>query len=357
VLDVAAISSDTLIAAREISGVGSDSLALWRSVDGGANWLPFQNGLGAGGSAADRRVVALLSTSSALLAATIFGRIAKSTDGGATWAKVLWSGGTYFFYFLTGGNATVWAGGETTIGSPILFRSIDSGDTWVPRTIPGAGAPAARGMAFDPESDNHAFVGVYGGLYETENNGDSWTSIGIPPAGAACTVLGSRSYSPARLYVNGSQSQGATVFTTDDEGALWVPLTFSASHGPITAMLIRSSGAIDSVFLGTVSGILQYTDNSLVHVEPPRIESTHLQVSPNPSKSVFVINCRLTNATYGTLRVFDATGREVAALLNGHLLAGTHRVEWMTSGIASGLFLIELKTGNSTVSHKVVIRR
>jgi len=55
------------------------------------------------------------------------------------------------------------------------------------------------------------------------------------------------------------------------------------------------------------------------------------------------------------LKVFDATGRLVATLIDKNILAGEHTVTFDASGIASGTYFVSLQAGDYRASKKMTV--
>ena len=96
------------------------------------------------------------------------------------------------------------------------------------------------------------------------------------------------------------------------------------------------------------------TSNEETSFETPNSVKLN-QNYPNPFNPSTVITFELPAATAVELNVFDITGREVATLLNETRTAGTHRVQFDASGLASGMYLYRLKTANSTLTRKLTL--
>jgi parallel beta-helix repeat protein len=78
---------------------------------------------------------------------------------------------------------------------------------------------------------------------------------------------------------------------------------------------------------------------------------------PNPFNPVTTIRFALPTASQVTLKVFDILGQEVATLVDELRSAGEHSITFDASGIASGIYFYQLKTGNFIVSKKMMILR
>ncbi len=356
VYDLLAVSPETLIVAREVTGTGADTVSLLRSTDGGTNWNPFQNGLGADGSTS-RRVLALLEPPGApgtVLAGTRQG-MNKSTDGGLTWVKVS-SGGR--FYFLAAGISTLWGGGEGSAFLPFARRSTNGGANWT-TVFNGESDGRAIGMVFDPTDPDVAFLALDSEFPQrTADNGNTWVPVPLPPGVRA--ILASRAFPPLRLYAQGDAPPGgATIFRSDDGAASWSPVSFPAAGSSIElTILVRSGPAADTLFLGMASGVLRYVDVELVGVDRPVWHSKiELLVHPNPSPAATVFTFVLPRPTHVSLQVLDPTGREVATLLSADHDAGPHRFTWIHPGLPSGVYFCQLRAGDAVASRKVLTVR
>lgn len=67
---------------------------------------------------------------------------------------------------------------------------------------------------------------------------------------------------------------------------------------------------------------------------------------PNPFNPETQIEFSIGTAETVSLRIFDLSGREVATLLNGILLAGVHTVSFDASNFTSGVYFYVLRTGS-----------
>ncbi|MDZ7370874.1 MAG: T9SS type A sorting domain-containing protein, partial [candidate division KSB1 bacterium] len=84
-----------------------------------------------------------------------------------------------------------------------------------------------------------------------------------------------------------------------------------------------------------------YTDVSKKDIVPA--QSRLLQNYPNPFNPSTTIEFELSRPEYVTLKVFDLTGREVATLVQGHLSAGQHSVQFNPENLGNGVYLYQLK--------------
>ncbi|TKJ40817.1 hypothetical protein CEE37_07585 [candidate division LCP-89 bacterium B3_LCP] len=76
---------------------------------------------------------------------------------------------------------------------------------------------------------------------------------------------------------------------------------------------------------------------------------------PNPFNPSTVISYHLPDASLVHMMVYDLSGRKVADLVNGWRDAGVHEVTFDGSGLASGLYIYRLTTGDHTASGKMIL--
>ncbi len=90
------------------------------------------------------------------------------------------------------------------------------------------------------------------------------------------------------------------------------------------------------------------------HAEAPANFSLG-QNYPNPFNPTTTIEFSIGKMSAVNLKVFDVLGREVAALVNGQMTAGTHQVSFDASRLASGIYVYRLQTGSYTASRKLLL--
>ena len=78
---------------------------------------------------------------------------------------------------------------------------------------------------------------------------------------------------------------------------------------------------------------------------------------PNPFNPTTVIGYQLPQAEMVRLAVYDILGREVALLVDSHVSAGTHQVNFDGSGLSSGIYLYRLQAGNQVLTGKMMLMK
>ena len=82
-----------------------------------------------------------------------------------------------------------------------------------------------------------------------------------------------------------------------------------------------------------------------------------LQNYPNPFNPTTVIGYQLPQAEMVHLAVYDILGREVALLVDSHVSAGTHQVNFDGSNLSSGIYLYRLQAGNQVLTGKMMLMK
>jgi len=84
--------------------------------------------------------------------------------------------------------------------------------------------------------------------------------------------------------------------------------------------------------------------------------------SPNPFNLVTTIKYGIPESGLATITIYSITGQKVKTLVNDHLSAGYHQVQWNGTNnfgneIASGLYILELKSGSDHVMKKLIFAK
>lgn len=78
---------------------------------------------------------------------------------------------------------------------------------------------------------------------------------------------------------------------------------------------------------------------------------------PNPATERATIPVRLDGAMDVTVEVFDALGRQVERVFEGHLGAGAHDVRVEAGGLPSGVYLVRVRTDTDAVQGQFIVAR
>jgi photosystem II stability/assembly factor-like uncharacterized protein len=154
-------------------------------------------------------------TPTTLYAATRFGDVYKSEDGGATWRYLRQSREVRGLEFLLAIAPTT----PTTLyfyGDGV-YKSADGGETWraVNRGLELGEMNSVSALSIDPTNPRVVFAGTRNGVYKSENGGDTWRKV----AGFV-TKINALSIDPTnpRVVFAGTDTG---VYKSDDGGETW----------------------------------------------------------------------------------------------------------------------------------------
>ena len=200
------------------------------------------------------------------------------------------------------------------------FYSDDGGETWAESASrlpePADGIPGDAFLAVVGPGSAFA-VGGRGIIYRTDDGGGSWRVVGRAPV----------------------TESGMTVreLVVGPEGRLYVGLSLA---GPARAWVVRTA---ETVVASAAT--------------PPAAPDLSLAVEPNPSTRQTAARWRQASAGAARVSVFDARGREVLVVSEGHCPSGEHRVEVDASGLAPGAYLVRVVTPGGTASGRLSVVR
>ncbi len=236
-----------------------------------------------------RAIVVNKNNSNQILLGAVDGGVWKSTNGGTSWQPMTDSYGPLSIScFAYDSNQTVYAGtGEgwgnvdAIVGGGIL-KSTDFGSTWtlLPSTYSAANSSTdplywefknVLAMDIDPSGNIYAatkaidYTGgvgsyyVYGGIYESTDNGSTWNKISPTSTGTNYfNPTGVVAFSSSTIIyaagANGSTLGG--IYRTTDGGTTWNEVTTGLPSSGYNTIVITKDN------LGNAYAVYQSTDNS-----------------------------------------------------------------------------------------------
>lgn len=174
-----------------------------------------------------------------IYAASAYGFVARSVDGGATWS--------------VGGRIA--AGQESPIpgfnriaqlevdpkhpdivfaaASTGLFRSTDAGASWTALAV-GTGGVGAQAVAVAPSRPTVVYAVTFGTLYRSGNRGVTWKAVGSGQLPLGLDVVAVDRGNPARVYVGTDKG----LWISTDSGAHWSVASGPAAPGGRVAQIL-----------------------------------------------------------------------------------------------------------------------
>jgi len=283
--------------------IAADSGGVWKTTDGGTNWVPLTDQLSImnhGALAIDpQNPNTVYAGTGAYQSGSSGDGIFRSLDAGATWnqiATVAQVGNqiTEIVVHPTNSNTI------HVTGSSGYYRSLDGGTSWSQRL-----SGACTGLEIHPTTPDTLYVGrVSQGVYRSINGGTSLTKLagGLPLSGFGTVVMDISKSNPLVLYaglINGGSLQG--LYRTADGGTTWTKKTatpnFPSPQGDWNAYVgvdptnenIAYCGGVDSRY--AVAGIIKTTDGGDTWAEKaataPTVHPDHHCIAFGPTGTVW----------------------------------------------------------------------
>jgi hypothetical protein len=326
--------------------------------DLGENWVLNKKGL------TRPNVNALLSAGGTIFAGTDaqpkqgFGGMHRSTDNAASWSQINSGIPIMSIKSLASYGTNIYGYGDS--GS---FSSADSGISWNPSSS------FVEKLLY---SDNSALYVVTntGILLYTDNGG--WAPTGFPQNQNVLSLTKNSKY----LYVGTDSGiyRGSNLvwkLVTGDSltvQSLWsndnivVAGTktgiYASSDNGLTWQYQQSAGAVSvnafcygnrNLFAATSAGVIKA---SLVQFGvQSKSEDNVLSLSAtNPSNSLAIIHYRINESNKTSLTAFDLLGRECSRIFSDQRDPGEYNLDWNTSSLASGTYMLRLVSGGKQAS-------
>jgi hypothetical protein len=197
-----------------------------------------------------------------------------------------------------------------------------------------------------------------GGLFLSTNNGTKWTSNISPPATNINTIFA------LAIGKNGNIFAGLStggMYVSTDTGQSWNDISSGLASTTVNALAIDT--ATGTLYAGTNNGVFQYV-TSTNPVPPSGVKSnasdvpsslTLEQNAPNPVVSSTAIQFTVPESGQVSLNVFDATGREVAAVANGYYAPGTYSVAFDAHTLPDGAYYYRIESGGQSAARMFAV--
>ena len=231
------------------------------SEDAGLTWSILKNNLGAAGDRMSIETTAddpqLIYVLSGYFSTSFF----KSTDGGTTWTTTNSPGSqTYFFgYYDNAFDVSNVNGNIIFAGGLEVVRSVNGASAWQKKSnwdSPGSSGYVHadnHGFACHPSDENIVYSANDGGLFRSEDKGDTWTDISDGLRIAQVYRLGTSATDPERV-LSGWQDNGTNLW----DGSSWEEIDVSTWDGMEAIIDFTDS---DIMFLTHQYGALYRTTN------------------------------------------------------------------------------------------------
>jgi len=176
-----------------------------------------------------------------------------------------------------------------------------------------------------------------------------------------------------KLYTN-NVTFSATVTPTPAAGSLTVSFpngnTLSSYPDSLLVRVYAAAGTTSGAYTVTITG--KGPNGTPIHKRDvalnvglvgvtsidelaPAYELT--QNYPNPFNPGTVIKYSVANDDFVSIKVYDATGKFVASLVNEKKNAGSHTVNFNGSNLSSGMYFYKIESGNFVETKKMLLMK
>jgi photosystem II stability/assembly factor-like uncharacterized protein len=276
-------TTDVLLAGQYHAGVA-------RSDDGGTSWAPSNDGLNAN-LLADLCVSGTSSGDQTLLVVDLEAGVLKSDDEGVTWVEC--SNGLEGVTVLAlatsprvNGTQTIYA--ATTAG---IFRSVDGADDWAPVLTTEVPILAVATSPV-PSGDHDSVVAVSkaGDVYSSEDGGHTWqtrTPIEVTPE--TVTIALTPDYArDSTIFVGtgesrrGQRGHDLALWRSTDGGTRWTRLLTEEGQSILPLAVSTAYSTDSTIFVGAGNRVLRVetgvnTDERTAERTEVKIDTIHLE--------------------------------------------------------------------------------
>ncbi len=338
VLDFIVFDSQEIIASKFLRNDidPSDTVSILRTTDGGATWMPYQNGFGGPNAAYYGYGVCTHLEHDPSKPDTLYARgefvAAKTYDRGQSWTVIFpENAASQQSWDLIGYQATImdidkyvpgriWVGGESAIFQGYLAKSLNRGDTWTSYSQndffeQNPGDNACYTVVPNPEDPQALLLGMEGFIFKSPDEGETWALSHESPTYAYFIDIENSPTTEDRVYATGSDNgtAGGNLFflVSDDFGETWEKVSWS--EGPdglaVNDLIILEGEDRDILVCATGEGLFTYA-------EPPTgtgslRRTSRVNRTTGPRVRVFgAAGDRHENPAFGQM-MYDLTGKRI----------------------------------------------
>jgi hypothetical protein len=201
----------------------------------------------------------------------------------------------------------------------------------------------------------NTYTAVEGNLSGTEETSGSYT-YWTGPSVRSATILPT---DDGTLYIVGTSTGVYSTFTLDGDNTIWVEESPDLIGNSVVEY-IESRDTDGTIVAGTHGrGIFIGTYNPATAVEEPgNSQPTEFDLAqnyPNPFNPTTTINYSLPQADNVAIIVYDINGREVARVVNGYKVAGSHSVIFDATNLSSGIYFYSINSGQYFNTKKMML--
>jgi photosystem II stability/assembly factor-like uncharacterized protein len=297
--------------------------------------------------------------------------ILKTTNGGLNWISQndtsligLWSGDQWRRIDFVDINTGYFFASDESNNK--LYKTVDGGKTWNAININNSDSVSCEVLKFYNEDIGLMKAGectggtCTPGLYRTIDGGNSWELFG-PLSSDWGNDIEFIPGNPSKIWLIDLHH----AYFSSDTGKTWTTELFCPD---LKFRDIRFTDANHGWLLAWGSGVstakLYYTSNGgfggIVNVEEISEQPIKYFLSqnyPNPFNPITVIQYQIPEISLVTITVYDLLGKEIAILVNEEKPAGNYKINFIASGLTSGVYYYQIKANGFIQTKKMILLR
>ncbi|PID26412.1 MAG: hypothetical protein CR982_10390 [Candidatus Cloacimonadota bacterium] len=287
----------------------------------------------------------------------------RSEDGGSsnyddfTWERVSPD--------LTDGTGSIYAIGVSESDGDVIYVGTTRSKVWV--TKDGGGSwneisenlpfRAVSSIAVDKNNPAIAYV-TFSGLrwdnelryvFKTENYGETWSDISsnLPDLPINDIILDNNNN--GHIYV----SSDIGVYHTINDGEEWSSIGLGLPNAPVHELKLHYG--TNTLYAGTYGrSVYKINVNEIVDTDENEPKTSIIVGNyPNPFNNQTTINFELPKKTAVKVKLFNASGREVAIIYNGVTDKETINFDAGNMKLSSGVYIIRVESDLGIKTHKI----
>lgn len=325
------------------TGWAASVSGLYKSTNGGGNWVQQV--------ASTVFADLLFPDLSTGIALTSNNSLRRTTNGGTNFTAINFtSDASIHGIAISLGNSSTYfiLGLDNVVDTSFIFKSTNAGVNWTQT----AKFPLDYFAMTFVNASTGMICGDAGILKRTTNGGTNWTTIN---SGTTNDLQNIKFITSTKLYCVGSTG---TILKSTDAGLTWAT---QVSNTTVSLRGIDVFTSDDNGIVVGAGGTIRRTTNGGALTgfvqQSNEIPNAYAlsQNYPNPFNPETNLKFQIPKAGFVKLAVYDILGKEVAALVENQLTAGTYSVNFNASSLPSGTYFYRINAGEFIETRKMIL--
>lgn len=316
-----------------------DSGKIYKTVDSGLNWFLQNSSI-----SQNLNGVAFVDISTGWTVGDA-GKILRTLNGGGSWqTQTAQFQLKYNGVFMLNANTGYIYG---SVSEEAWLYTGNAGMNWF-YTLNAPGNTIQGGSSIPAIQSNVISVGSAGRIRKSTNNGLSWSSLSSNTSAKLNCI---QFTDPSTAFIAGDFG---TILKSTNIGSTWVTQTSSVSADLYSISCINSSTGWAVGNNGTVIRIgIPVGINNIGNDLPSQFKL--YQNYPNPFNPETKVTFSVPQASNVDLSIYNILGEKIITLVKGIINAGDHIIYWNAEAIVSGVYFCKLTDAQKIISIKMLL--